>query len=360
MRFASWVLVALSSSLAIAQEAGSGVELSGTISVEAVDSHQLNQAPRDGSDIAGGFRAMFYPVWKISEHWAVSAAVQVHSRPYFYDEFSTQGYGVKADVLQANLSYSTFFHRGSVVVRAGELSSAFGSYLLRYDDAVNPLIDRPLTYGYYYEGVSTLSLAGAEADVTLGKLDARAQFVNSSPINRRSIFDRDQYGNWAGGAGYTIRQGFRVGASMYRGPYLDREFPFYFPCEAPPNELPATAVGVDASFGQGPWNLYGEWQRFQMDYHVIPDYVQQAGYVEARRTLTPRWYLAGRAGFLRPNEGAPHRVYEIAAGYRPNRLELVKLSYEAEQGPAIRGTLANTLAVQFVTTFGPLTATSVR
>jgi len=358
MKYAALMLVAGWGARAMAQEAGSGVELSGTVSVEAVDSHQLNQAPRDGTDVAGGFRAVFYPVWKISEHWAVSGAVQVYSRPYFYDQFSTQGYGVKSDILQANLSYSQVFQGGSVVIRAGELSSAFGSFLLRYDDAVNPLIDRPLTYGYYYEGVSTLSLAGAEADVTLGKLDGRVQLVNSSAFNRRSIFDRDQYGNWAGGAGYTIRQGFRVGASMYRGPYLDRQYPYYFPGEAPPNQLPATAVGVDGSFGHGPWNLYGEWQRFQMDYHVIPNFIEQAGYVEARRTLRPRWYIAGRAGYLRPSEGSPHQVYEIAAGYRPNRFELVKVGYEVKQGPAIRGSLGNTLAIQFVTTFGPLSAAS--
>lgn len=353
MKYSALMLMLLWGPRAFAQEAASGVELSGTISVEAVDSHQLSEAPRDGSDVAGGFRAVLYPVWKISDHWSVSGAVQLYSRPYFYDQFSTQGYGLNANVLEAALSYSQFFTGGSVVIRAGELSSAFGSFLLRYDDAVNPLIDVPLTYGYYYEGVSTLSLAGAEADVTLGKLDARAQFTTSSPVNPRSIFDRDQYGNWAGGAGYTIKQGFRVGASMYRGPYLDRQFPYYFPGELPPNQLPATAVGVDASFGQGPWNLYGEWQRFQMDYHVIPTFIQQAGYVEARRTLRPRWYLAARAGYLRPSEGAPHQVYEIAAGYRPSRFELVKAGYQIEQGPAIRGTLANTLAVQFVTTFGP-------
>lgn len=336
-----------------AQEASSGVELTGTVSAEAVDSHQLSQAPRDGSDIVAGFRAVFYPLWKISDHWSVSGALQIYSRPYFYADFSTQGYGLETDVLQAALNYSQVFHRGSVVIRAGELSSAFGSFLLRYDDAVNPLIDIPLTYGYYYEGVSTLSLAGVEADVTLGKLDARAQFINSSPFNRRSIFDHDQYGNWAGGAGYTVKQGFRVGASMYRGPYLDREFPYYFPGELPPRELPATAVGIDASYGQGPWNLYGEWQHFQMDYHAIPNYIQQGGYIEARRTLTPRWYVAARAAYLRPSEGSPHQVYEIAAGYRPSRFELIKTGYEIEQGPAIRGTLANTLAIQFVTTLGP-------
>jgi hypothetical protein len=41
------------------------------------------------------FRAMLYPTWKLNSHWTISGAVQVHSRPYFEEEFGTQGYGVK-------------------------------------------------------------------------------------------------------------------------------------------------------------------------------------------------------------------------------------------------------------------------
>jgi hypothetical protein len=339
---------------ALAQEASSGVELSGTVSVLAADSHQLTAEPRDGSSFIGGFRAVLYPTWKLTEHWAISSTIQVHSRPYFFEEFSTQGQGVKTDILQAYLSYSRFWKESSVVVRVGQLSSAFGSFLLRYDDAVNPLIDKPMSYGYYYQGVSDLGFTGAQVDVTLGKLDARAQFVNSSPANRRTVFDRDQYGTWAGGLGYTIMQGFHVGISSYHGPYLDRQYAFYFPGEAKPRDLPATAVGVDAQWGRGPWSLYGEWQRFQMDYSVIPTFVKQVGYWEGRRTLHPRWYVAARAGYLRASAGAGREAYELAVGYRPSRWELVKVGYQVQQGPDIRGTLANTLAVQLVTTFGPL------
>ncbi len=337
-----------------AQEAQSGFTLSGTVSELTTYSHQLSAPPRDGSPLTAGFRAVLYPTWKLSDHWTVSAAVQVHSRPYFYEEFSTQGYGVKTDILQANLGYSQFWNDGSVVIRAGELSSAFGSFLLRYDDAVNPLIDKPMSYGYYGQGISNLSLAGAQVDVTIHKFDMRAQFTNSSPANRRSIFDNGQYGDWAGGVGYTITQGLRLGVSAYRGPYLDYEFPYYFPGEANPHALPATAIGVDGQWGHGPWNVYGEWQRFQDDYHVIPTYIQQVGYVEARRTLHPRWYAATRIGTLRPAAYPGHQSYEFAVAYRPARFELVKLGYEILQGSAYRGTLGNTLAIQFVTTFGPL------
>jgi hypothetical protein len=75
---------------------------------------------------------------------------------------------------------------------------------------------------------------GVQVDATAGKWDARLQFANSSPANPRSIFDKDQYGNWAAGVGYSVFQGLRVGLSEYRGPYLDWQSPFFFPGESRP------------------------------------------------------------------------------------------------------------------------------
>lgn len=325
------------------QEAGSGFELRTTLSAEAFGSDELTGPPRDGDPVSGGFRAMLYPVWKLSDDWSIEGAVQIHSMPYFFDEFANPGYSVKADVMQAHLNYSHFWKKASVVVRAGMLSSAFGSFLLRYDDMVNPLIDKPLEYSYY-GGINPLGLAGIQTDVTYGKFDLRAQLVNSSPLNRRAVYDQDQYGNWAGGAGYTVKQGFRVGGSLLRGPYLSRDYPYFFPGEAPPNTLPATGVGVDVSWGRGPWNVYGEWQRFQMDYHAIPTFREQFVYGEVRRVLSPRWYVAIRQGEATHSVGPNVNVFEAAAGYRPSPFELVKLEYETNK----------TVAIQFVTSFSPL------
>ncbi|HEY1337923.1 MAG TPA: hypothetical protein VGF59_10460, partial [Bryobacteraceae bacterium] len=178
---------------AYAQEADSGFELRATASADAAYSGQLESAPRNGEPVMAGFRMVAYPLWKLSRHWSFGGALQLRSRPYFIEDFSTQGYGVKADMLQANLAFSQFWNGGSLVVRAGMLSSAFGSYLLHYDDADNPLIDKPVTYGYYGKGVSTLGLAGIQTDLTLGRWDLRAQLTNSSPAGRRSLWDCDQY-----------------------------------------------------------------------------------------------------------------------------------------------------------------------
>ena len=201
-----------------------------------------------------------------------------------------------------------------MVVRVGQMSSAFGAFLLRYDDAVNPLTGMPMQYGYYYAPITTEGLAGVQTDVSMGKSDGRKQFVNSSPANPRSIFDKGQYGNWAGGAGYTIRQGFRVGASAYRGPYLDRNDPHFLPNESDPKDLPATAYGVDAQWARGHWNLYGEWQRFEMNYHVMPAFREDAGYLEAKRVLSSS-LVRRRAGRL-PSWQSPVRWRNVGRSRR--------------------------------------------
>jgi hypothetical protein len=298
---------------------------------------------------------MLYPSFKFSSSWSFSAAVQLSSRPYFFEQFDTQGYGTKSDILRAHLTYARYgAGNRSVVVRLGQLSSAFGSFLLRYDDAVNPLLDMPASYGYYYKPVTSLGLTGAQVDVTAGRVDARAQFVNSSPSNRRSVFDTEQYGNWAGGAGVTIRQGFRVGASAFRGPYLHRQHRFYRQGEAHPRSLPGTGYGVDVEWGSGHWNAYGEFHRFVMDYRAIPVLRRHAGYGELRRVLHPRWYVAARLGYDRPSSFPGHQAYEFVVGYRPNRLQLLKAGYQVRQGPATRGSLENSFGVQLVTSLAPI------
>jgi hypothetical protein len=336
--------------MARAQEASSGFDLSTTLTTEAFYSHQLSQSPRDGSPLDGAFRALFYPTWKINSHWTFTGSVQVRSRPLFADEFNTQGHGIRTNVLQAHLDYSRIASKRSIIVRLGMLPTAFGSFLARYDDTRNPLTQMPAAYGYYYRPVTTVGLMGAQVDATLGGADFRAQFVNSSPLNPRSIFDREQYGSWAGGAGYTIRQGFRVGVSALRGPYLDRHYPFFFPGESRPRSLPGSAYGIDVAWGHGPWNIYGELQKFQMTYKAIPDFNEHTGYAELRRVLAPRWYVAERAEYVRANAFPGYQTFETAIGYRPNVHQLVKVGYQIQQGSAIRGTLANVAEIQVVST----------
>ncbi len=130
--------------------------------------------------------------------------------------------------------------------------------------------------------------------------------------------------------GYTIRQGLRIGVSAYRGPYLYRESPYFFPGESSPRDLPATAVGADVEWARGHWNMYGEWQRFEMTYHAIPTFREDAGYFEAKRVLHPRWYIAARAGYAHGSYKSGGETYEASVGFRPDSFQLIKVGYSVQ------------------------------
>jgi hypothetical protein len=342
--------------LAVCQEGSAGFELPLTVSGGAFFTERAEQPPRSASPFTAGTRAVAYPTLRLNRNWFVAGAVQFHSRPYFVQELETQGYGAEVDVLQAYVGYERFWGRNAVSIRAGQLSSAFGSFLLRYDDAVNPLIDLPRSYGYYTSPVTNLGLVGAQADVTLNRLDLRAQFTNSSPANRRSIFDHDQYGTWTGGVGYTITQGLRVGVSAYRGPYLHREFQYYFPGESPPKDLPATGYGLETELARGHWNFHGEAHRFQAAYKAIPTVNQFFAYGEAKYAFHPRWYAAVRVNHSHSNVQPDEDIYEFALGYRPNRRQLLKAGYQVVKGSPRQGALGDVFAIQLVTTLKPVSA----
>jgi hypothetical protein len=348
------ILLVAAGMVAKAQEARSGFELRATITMQAMGTSELTESPRSGSALDGGFRSVLYPLWKIDEHWSISGAYQAVSRPFFSETFSTQGHGLRGSLLQGTLNYSRSSGNRTLLVRAGEMSTAFGWFLLHYDDADNALVNAPMQYGYYYSTVSSLPVAGVQLDLSGSRWDARLQFANSSPANPRSPFANDQYANWAGGGGYTIRQGFRVGFSVYRGPYLDRRYRFYFPGEAKPADLPASAQGLDVQWARGHWNIAGEWQRFTMPYTLFPTFREQVEFAEVRRVLHPRWYIAGRVGNLSSPAIGNQQTMEAVVGFRPNRIQLVKLSYQFERASQGFYRHDNTVAIQLVTSIRPL------
>ncbi|MBI3208949.1 MAG: hypothetical protein HYZ37_08615 [Candidatus Solibacter usitatus] len=312
--------------------------------------------PRSGSPFSPGFRAVLYPVMKLGRGWFVAGSLQGSTRPFFGEQLNTQGYGAGVDVLNAYLGYAHYRGRNFIQIKVGQLMSAFGSFPLRYDDTANALTGVPLSYGYYYKPVTLKGQPGAQVDVSLGRADFRAQFTASSPANRRGFLEKDQYGAWTGGAGYTILQGFRVGVSAHRGPYLHRQHRYFFPGEWAPKRLPSTGLGLDVQFARGHWNMSGELQRTQNAYHVIPTFSTTAGYGEVKYALHPRWYVAVRGEHLVMNIGIENQAYETAAAFRPNRRQLIKTGYQVSRGTYVRGNTNNVLSIQLITRLDDVTS----
>ena len=346
------VLSFFATQIASAQEARTGIDLRATVTAQTVASNALTRAPRFGSPVIEGSRAVLYPTIKFGENWFVAGAAQIITRPYYYQSLSTTGYGANGELLQATVNYSRVSGRGSFLIRAGQMQSAFGAFLLRYDDNDNALVDIPPGYGYYYSPVSLLGFPGAQIDASRGKFDGRIQFANSSPANPRSIIAHDQYGNWAGGGGYTIRQGFRIGVSGYRGPYLDRHYAYYFPGEANPSKLSAHGLGIDGSLTHRHTIAYIELQKFVMPYTLFPSFRESTAYGEIRQVLSPRWFVAVRYGYTSNSVTGKLHTIETSAAYRPNRFQLLKFSYEEEHSISGTNSSNHTLGIQFITTLG--------
>jgi len=356
-------------------------------------------------DVSANFRALISPALKLGANWSVYSVLQVSSRP------STQygSYDYKpVRVLQGFLGRAWTGQRLSATVKVGQLASAFGSFPLRYDDMANPLPDQPLAYRSRlrirpdqlpcgvndlarqwknYQGgflpavrfgcggditpaagmlpVTLYGLPGLELDISSGQVDARAQLTNSSPANPLNLLSASQRVQWALGAGYTIRPGFRVGLSTFRGPYLDESIHDLLPIGETAGNYPATGVGVDMQWAKGRWSADAEWQRFQFNYpRFLTSPSASFGHVELKAILAPRLYAATRLGYQQYGAAEDDRIksdpvlsgrrsYEFAVGYRPNRWQLLKVGYQRlrlEGGQAYD----NVLAIQLVTSIESL------
>ncbi len=377
-----------------AQESTAGFSMPITVSGGAMYTQRLQLEDSADAPASAGFRAVLYPTFKLDAHWFVYAAIQVLEAPYFYYDAYNPEHELYIQPLQAFAGYQ--IHRGqtAVVIKAGRLSSAFGAFPTHYGDLDNPLLDQPLSYiqelslhanqipcgvagscgaglGAGYGGlvpVTLYGIPGIEVDVSSGRVDGRLQFTSGSPSNPQSITAASTYAQWVAGGGFTIRQGFRVGASAFRGPYLSQEVANLLPIGTGIRSFPATGVGLDAQWASGRWSLAGEWQRIEYD---SPNFSRspsiQSGYAEAKGIITPRIYVAMRAGILdtgavedksgasATNFAPAIRSYEFGGGCWLGRNELVKASYEWLRiaGSGL-GTKTNVLGAEFVVRFNSL------
>ncbi len=390
---------------AFAQEANAGFTLPVTITGGALYTHRGQSEDPSAGPLSAAFHAALYPSLKLGPHWFVYSAIHLRSTPfYYYDAFDAE-HELKAQVLQAFLGYTRTYKKTSVLVKAGRLTSAFGSFPLHYDDADNALLDQPLSYVSYLNlrpdqlpcngddiiygsaysrsvqyhcggahsytdgmtPVTLYGLPGVELDLSTHKVDGRFQLTNSSPANPQSLLSGSQHAQFTAGAGYTLVQGFRVGLSGFRGPFLDRAVVPYLPTGRNVGNFPATGVGLDAQWARGRWSATGEWQRFRFAYpNFLLSPTVSFAYAELKTVLNARTYFALRAGYQRNSHledlteftdetfAANRHYYELAIGFRPNRWQLLKVGYEWLKTAEVSGTRDNIFGIQLVTSIQPL------
>src|SRR5690606_29453076 len=138
-----------------------------TFTAGATHSHRNAEDGLGLAPLGAGFRGFIYPSLRLGGGWYLAGAIQARSRRMVYEQLNNPSDGLHVDVIQAAVGYERYWGKNFFGFRAGELPTAFGSFPLRYDDAVNPLIDAPVSYGYYYKSATTLGLTGAQVDLTL-------------------------------------------------------------------------------------------------------------------------------------------------------------------------------------------------
>jgi len=391
------VLAVLTAVPSFSQDSDFGITVPMTLSGAVIRTDRLILDDPTSSPFTGGFRAMLYPTLKLGKHWFAYSALQVRLTPYFYYDAFEVDRNLDTNTIQAYAGYTTRTEKTTLVVKAGRLATAFGSFALRYDDIENPLLDQPLAYttelplrtdqlpcgtadiwsqNYGYVGfscggrpgdgggltpVTLYGLPGVQVEASRGHVDGRLQLTASSPAVSDYWTTRLAYLQWAAGAGYTIRQGTRIGVSAFRGPYLDRAVASFLPPGTGVRDFPATGLGVDGQWARGRWSVNAEWQRFQFD---LPNFVVSpittTGYVEAKSVITPRFYLAGRAGYLRNgsitdsglgylSQYAPTLAsLELGVGVWLRRNVLLKSSYEWFHTEGWPGSQNNIFGLQLV------------
>ena len=318
--------------LANGQEASSGFSLP----LELTGDLLYGNLP-EGETFSPGFRASAYPTLQLGSHWFAYSALDLQSSSLFgYESGPETDHPVRFHVLQAFVGYNKVIRNASIQLKAGQLGSAFGSFPLQYDDAKTLFPNPPPSYlatlpfradqlpcgvrdlrsaQYHYDvafgcggseiesygllPVALYGLPGAEIDISIARIDARLQLTNSSPVNPQGLTSSNQFAQWTAGGGYTFGSGLHIGASGFRGPYLDRVIEPFLP-SGKVSEFLATGSGVDAQWARGWWSLAGEWQRFTFGlpgFRKSPS--EEAAYAELKRIMTPRIYLAARVTALR-------------------------------------------------------------
>ena len=261
------------------------------------------------------------------------------------DESGTEWYTELAGV--------RYTRSNALVVDAGKIQPVVGTFAARRYSTRNPLIGIPDGYPLQYP-------LGIQASGASGPFDYRAAVV-SLPVQHEGYTpEPTPTPRPAIGAGFTPAIGARIGVSATWGPYLDHDLA---PTLLAGRSWRAYSEGIyaaDAQLSRGYLELHGELARSTYE---VPD--GDAGiktvrgltyYTEAKYTLTPRLFAAGRFErndypYIQPISDVawvanPTNMYngEAGLGYRLTSRALLKASVRSDRWdvpPEMRSFLGN-------------------
>ncbi len=225
-----------------------------------------------------------------------------------------------AEMYQLQLRYVSST-RVPIRLDAGIISSPLGLATLELRPDRNPTINAPFYYyaplpafDGHFDGVRLMSGGyplGAIVTASGTRWDLRGGVTDATPAQMRSVLSRSRKPAAAQlvlGGGVTPLPGLRFGAGLARGRYRHGALA---PAAALPYDsggygvstssvgtaLPdesATIVNLEGEYAIGYTRVAGEWIVDRFDTTRAPA-VARGFNLQAVRTLTPRWFAAGRA-----------------------------------------------------------------
>lgn len=242
-----------------------------------------------------------------------------------------------ADLQQLGLRYTA---SSRAVVDLGKITYPVGAFAARRFSNRNPLIGEPDGYPVEYP-------VGAQFSGVASWLDYRAAVVSLPIYHQGYEPEPSAAARPALGVGVTPIIGVRLGASATWGPYLNDRYTASDlgggrgpgPGNKSWRDFDQRVIAFDASASAGYLETHAEFGTARYEVPTVGTSTGKTGYVEARYTLAPRWFVAARgelndypfiASFA-PGQWVASTTdltdYEAGVGYRLGLSTLIKASY---------------------------------
>lgn len=245
-------------------------------------------------------------------------------------QFDGPGTGVALE--QAGLRLAR--HR-ALVIDAGKMVHPLGAFGARVLSTRNPLIGIP-------DGYIPVYPLGAMVSGVRGKVDYRAAAITLPPTHRDYVPRPDASLRPLVGVGVTPIVGLRIGASATDGPYLNDELTASQLDGRDWHSYRQRVLATDVQYGFGHFDLRTEFVVATFEVPRSGWIDGQAGYAEARATLTPQVFVAARGEFnrypfVRPISPTAWiarqtelRAVEVGVGYRFGANTTMKATVSAD------------------------------
>lgn len=314
-----------------------------------------NLLTRNDGRTAGLVRLQMWGAVELFRHLVIYGQGDVESGPA-RTSFLDRSYHASGNQFGVRFTSSRL-----LVVDAGKLQPVIGTFASRRFSTRNPLIGAPDGYSLDYPLGAMVSGETKHFDYRAAMIDLPASHRGYVPVPSRRLRP-------AVGAGFTPATGIRVGSSFTMGPYLNRDLTSEQLRGGRWSDFQQHVIALDASFARGYLETRAEAARGSYE---VPGRTPVWGYTyygEVKYTLSPRFFVAGRAErnmypFIRANGTSwTARLTdfvdgELGAGYRLTTNTLVKASvrgdrwWVAQNANGFRGQGGSAFAMQVSQSF---------